>query len=251
VTLAAALMMAAALLALMLIATPTRGVASNTHAATKRPAQARSLAAHGTPATEIARQTGLSRDALALLLGVTPAADMRKAIPVPARFFRYDQSQGPFAGTGETHLTRCQISCYEFLNGRGRLGTSVAFLGGREQPTRVPMTKTDGIASAASALRYWERRQEVAANNLANANTDGFKAERIFARLIGDALPTADATTDRRDGTYRPTGQELDLAVGGDGFFVMGTKDGERWSRGGALTIDPRATLSTPTAFRR
>lgn len=112
------------------------------------------------------------------------------------------------------------------------------------------MTKTDGIASAASALRYWERRQEVAANNLANANTDGFKAERVFARLIGDALPTADAITDRRDGTYRPTGQELDLAVGGDGFFVMGTKDGERWSRGGALTIDPQGYLVDTDGFQ-
>lgn len=86
VTLAAALMMAAALLALLLIATPTRGVARNTNTSTRRPAQARSLAAHGTPATEIARQTGLSQDALALLFGVTPAADMRKAQPVPARF---------------------------------------------------------------------------------------------------------------------------------------------------------------------
>ena len=86
VTLAAGLMMAAALLALLLIATPTRGVAAKTHAPTKRPAQARSLAAHGTPATEIARQTGLSRDAVALLLGPTPAADTRKARPVAARF---------------------------------------------------------------------------------------------------------------------------------------------------------------------
>lgn len=112
------------------------------------------------------------------------------------------------------------------------------------------MTKTDGIASAASALRYWERRQEVAANNLANANTDGFKAERVFARLMDEALPTADATTDRRDGTYRPTGQPLDLALNGDGFFVMGTKDGERWSRGGAFTLDPQGYLVDADGFQ-
>ncbi|MEP7346641.1 MAG: flagellar hook-basal body protein [Gemmatimonadaceae bacterium] len=112
------------------------------------------------------------------------------------------------------------------------------------------MTKTDGIASAASALRYWERRQEVAANNLANASTDGFKAERVFARLIGDALPTADAITDRREGTYRPTGQPLDLAVAGDGFFVLGTKDGERWSRGGAFTLDPQGYLVDSDGFQ-
>jgi flagellar basal body rod protein FlgG len=110
--------------------------------------------------------------------------------------------------------------------------------------------KTDGIASAASALRYWERRQEVAANNLANANTDGFKAERVFARLIDDALPTADASTDRRNGTYRPTGQPLDMAINGDGFFVVGTNDGERWSRGGAFSIDANGYLVDADGFQ-
>src|SRR5262245_52016493 len=103
--------------------------------------------------------------------------------------------------------------------------------------------KTDGIASAASALRYWERRQEVATNNLANANTDGFKAERVFARLVGEALPVAGALTDRSAGSYRPTGQPLDLAVGGDGFFIVGTPNGEQWTRGGAFRVDANGYL--------
>ena len=85
VTLAAALMMAAALLALLLIATPAQGAATQTPTQ-KRPARARSLAAHGAPATEIARRTGLSRDAVAILLGATPADDARKARPGAARF---------------------------------------------------------------------------------------------------------------------------------------------------------------------
>ena len=105
------------------------------------------------------------------------------------------------------------------------------------------MIKTDGIASAASALRYWERRQEVVTNNLANANTDGFKAERVFARLVGEALPAPDAATDRRVGSYRPTGNPLDLAIGGDGFFVVGTPEGEQWTRGGAFSIDAKGYL--------
>ncbi len=102
----------------------------------------------------------------------------------------------------------------------------------------------DGIASAASALRYWERRQEVAANNLANANTDGFKAERVFARLLDDELPTADAVTDRSTGTFRPTGQSFDLAVGGDQFLVVKTPQGERWSRGGSWQLDTDGYLT-------
>ncbi|MBV6521257.1 MAG: Flagellar basal-body rod protein FlgF [Gemmatimonadaceae bacterium] len=112
------------------------------------------------------------------------------------------------------------------------------------------MIKSDGIASAASALRYWERRQEVAANNLANATTDGFKAERVFARLIGESLPAADAVTDRRSGTLRPTGQPLDLAIDGDGFFVVATSEGERWTRGGAFTLDPQGYLVDADGFR-
>jgi flagellar basal body rod protein FlgG len=104
--------------------------------------------------------------------------------------------------------------------------------------------KTDGIASAASALRYWERRQEVVTNNLANANTDGFKAERVFARLVGEALPEAAAATDRREGSYRPTGNAFDLAIGGDAFFVVGTPAGEQWTRGGAFQIDANGYLA-------
>jgi hypothetical protein len=78
-------MMAAAVLALLLIATPTRG-GSAAHAPQRRPAQARSLAAHGTRPDEIARRTGLSRDAVALVLGATLPADARKDRPVAARF---------------------------------------------------------------------------------------------------------------------------------------------------------------------
>ena len=85
VTLAAALMMAAALLALLLIATPAQAAATHPPPR-KRPAHARSLAAHGAPATEIARRTGLSRDAVAILLGATTAVDARKARPGTARF---------------------------------------------------------------------------------------------------------------------------------------------------------------------
>ncbi len=105
------------------------------------------------------------------------------------------------------------------------------------------MIKTDGIASAASALRYWERRQEVASNNLANASTDGFKAERVFARLMGESLPTPDARTDVRGGTLRTTGQPLDLAMQGDGFLVVTGPQGEQWSRGGSFRLNADGVL--------
>lgn len=97
---------------------------------------------------------------------------------------------------------------------------------------------TNGVISAASALRYWERRQEIAANNLANVSTDGFKAERVFARMLEGSLPVADTATDRRAGTLRPTGNPLDLAMESGAFFMVETPDGERLSRGGSFQLD-------------
>jgi flagellar basal body rod protein FlgG len=101
----------------------------------------------------------------------------------------------------------------------------------------------NAMTSAANALRYWERRQEVTANNLANVSTDGFKAERVFASLL-DGGPVIGTHTDRRDGTIRQTGQTTDLAIDGDGFFVVNTAGGERLTRGGSLQIDPAGFLS-------
>lgn len=104
--------------------------------------------------------------------------------------------------------------------------------------------KTDGIASAAYALRYWERRQDVASNNLANVNTTGFKGERVFARLVAQGLPVAEAATDFTEGVFTPTGNPLDLAQRGNNYFVVNTAGGERWTRGGSWTVDPKGFLA-------
>ena len=104
--------------------------------------------------------------------------------------------------------------------------------------------RPNGMISAAQALRYWERRQEVVANNLANASTDGFKAERTFGRLIDDAMPAAETQTDLRQGALRPTGAPLDIALGGEGFLVVGAADGtERLTRGGAFGLDEQRRI--------
>ncbi len=110
--------------------------------------------------------------------------------------------------------------------------------------------KTDGIASAAHALRYWERRQEVASNNLANVNTTGFKGERVFARLVGDGVPVPDAATDFTAGSYETTGNPLDVATRGNNYFVINTANGERWSRGGAWSVDAQGYLADTTGNR-
>jgi flagellar basal-body rod protein FlgF len=106
------------------------------------------------------------------------------------------------------------------------------------------MSEINGMTRAAHALRYWEVRQQAVANNLANATTDGFKGERVFARLMGDALPIADAATDLTAGTLKVTGAALDLAIGGDGFFVVATPDGERLGRGGHFRLDDEGRIT-------
>lgn len=100
------------------------------------------------------------------------------------------------------------------------------------------MPPINGMIRAANALAYWERRQEVAANNLANTETTGFKAERVFARLVGDSIPVADTATDRTAGSFSPTNEPLDFALGNDSFLVVQTPNGERLSRGGSFSLD-------------
>lgn len=95
----------------------------------------------------------------------------------------------------------------------------------------------------ARALRYWEARQANVSNNLANATTPGFKAERVFARLLDDATVAADGATDLSAGTLARTDRPLDVAITGDGFLVVDTAQGHRWRRGGSLSLDPTGTL--------
>lgn len=76
------------------------------------------------------------------------------------------------------------------------------------------------------------------ASNLANVNTDGFKGERAFARLLDGNIPVVDTRTDLRNGSVSATGNPLDVAISGDGFFVVQTPKGERLTRGGSLSID-------------
>ena len=95
----------------------------------------------------------------------------------------------------------------------------------------------------ARTLRYWEIRQAATANNLANASTPGFKAERVFARLLDDASILIDSGTDFSAGSLNPTGRPLDVALIGDGFLVVETPGGPRWLRGGSLSLSADGEL--------
>ena len=114
------------------------------------------------------------------------------------------------------------------------------------------MPRPTGLTSAAGALRYWERRQELVANNLANVSTDGFKGDRGFARLVGAGTvgesAAVQSAVDLRAGSLRETHNPLDVALQSDGFFVVQTNAapgaaGERWTRAGSFQLDANRQL--------
>ncbi len=97
----------------------------------------------------------------------------------------------------------------------------------------------NAIKSTAQTLSFYTRLQALTANNLANSDTEGFKADSMSGRLIGDTTwPIPVTKTDLGQGMITQTGRPLDLALEGPGFFVLQTEQGERLSRGGALALD-------------
>jgi len=102
----------------------------------------------------------------------------------------------------------------------------------------------------ASAAGYGEARMAILANNLANANTPGYKADQLrFSEVLDEAtgLPTVTASqyVDPSAGGQERTGNPLDAAIEGDGFFVVDTPDGRRFTRDGAFRMAADGTLQT------
>lgn len=93
----------------------------------------------------------------------------------------------------------------------------------------------------------------VSANNLANANTDGFKSDLVQARSMqafGDGLPTRVfamtelPASDFTPGAIKTTGRDLDIAVKGDGWIAVQTPNGEEaYTRSGSLSFDATGLL--------
>ena len=103
-------------------------------------------------------------------------------------------------------------------------------------------------------------RQDQLANDLANASTPGYKADRVSQRSFGDLMLSNSTdgsvvgplgagaaidkqVTDVRPQAMRATGQPLDLAVEGDGWFGVQTKQGVRYTRNGSFSADAQGKL--------
>ena len=132
------------------------------------------------------------------------------------------------------------------------------------------------------------RRMDVIANNIANMTASGFRAEKLLAEQVPvDAgvrqtinyVQDVAVVRDLTPGAMTPTNNPLDVAIEGSGYFVVGTDEGDRYTRsgqfrlsdlgeiitasgdsvlddggaplavpadGGAITIAPDGTVSTP-----
>jgi flagellar basal-body rod protein FlgF len=112
---------------------------------------------------------------------------------------------------------------------------------------------------AASRLLAQQRAMDVTANNIANANTPGYRTERVqFGDLIDPQPDTASPpgghtltyAQDRavyqesQPGTITHTGNPFDLALSGDGYFTINTKNGPRLTRDGRFGPMPDGTLA-------
>jgi flagellar basal-body rod protein FlgF len=118
-----------------------------------------------------------------------------------------------------------------------------------------------GIYAAVSGSLAAQVRLEAIANNLANASTPGFKAERFVQwvdPVAAEATPGVTAApiargrleTDFSQGPLEATGNALDVALSGPGFLVVETARGERLTRRGALAVDPEGYLTTGDGLR-
>ncbi len=116
----------------------------------------------------------------------------------------------------------------------------------------------DAIAiSAASGMRARMQSLEMLANNLANTETGGFKADREFYSLyIGDdatsdlvtgdtqALPVIESQwIDHAQGNLRETANPLDFAIEGEGLFAVQTPSGPRYTRNGSFRVSQAGYL--------
>jgi len=76
------------------------------------------------------------------------------------------------------------------------------------------------------------------ANNIANSATAGFKTDGEFYGLYEQQLPLLEKQwTDFSQGTLVPTGNPLDLALSGDGFFALNSPAGKVYSRKGEFRL--------------
>lgn len=115
----------------------------------------------------------------------------------------------------------------------------------------------DGIYLSTAGGLVQEAKHSAIANNVANANTPGFKKERlIFETRLTEAMQRAAAPssgdirisesyTDFAQGSLSATNNPLDLAIQGEGFFTVTDGREKFYTRAGGFALDAQSRLTT------
>jgi flagellar hook protein FlgE len=135
------------------------------------------------------------------------------------------------------------------------------------------MATTTALYTGLSGLNAGSRGLEVIGNNIANVNTPAFKSSRVnfqdaFYRTInpgsvpgdstggtnpyqvGHGVTVAGTQRDHRQGTISATGNPNDLAIDGDGFFIVSEGEQPLYTRAGNFTLDAEQVLVNPNGLR-
>jgi len=124
-----------------------------------------------------------------------------------------------------------------------------------------------GIYTAAAGAIAMEDRLNIISNNIANLNTTGFKKDQMSFEQYMKQLDTTSLypgqyktvpidvlavsrSIDLSAGAPVKTGNVLDIAVMGDGFFVVNTDKGPRYTRAGSFQLSTENTIITPQGYR-
>ncbi len=122
-----------------------------------------------------------------------------------------------------------------------------------------------GIYTAVSGLKAQVDALDILSNNLANLNTPGYKEDRTFFKVLAQEVDAAELNDlnkaiDRQkiaaesalnpaSGSLTLTQRDLDLALEGDGFFVIDAPQGTRYTRNGSFLLNSKAILCTGDGF--
>jgi flagellar hook protein FlgE len=120
------------------------------------------------------------------------------------------------------------------------------------------------MGPALSGLKTFEKKMRVTANNVANVNTNGFKASRTTSQdvlsetvttavgpsQVGRGAAVSDISSSFSQGSFESTDSPTDLAIGGKGFFVVRDPDNPEntvYTRSGNFRFDEAGNLTTPS----
>jgi flagellar basal-body rod protein FlgG len=117
----------------------------------------------------------------------------------------------------------------------------------------------EGLYSAAAGMAAQEQQLDAISNDLANVSTDGYKSERVaFSDLLYNTVEQAGTASttgagasaqfighSKTQGAIKETGNPLDLAIEGDGYFQITRANGQlALTRDGAFAVDASGSIT-------